>query len=84
MDFLYADGHVRVYHGKHAIPKAHVARMHIAMPGTSDYWVNNAGGEPLFVVTAEAGAVPLPVLRRWAVRPFSCKKRLCCPSCDGT
>ena len=56
MGFLYADGHVRVYHGKHAIPKAHVARMRIAMPGTSDYWVNDAGGEPLFVVTAEANA----------------------------
>ncbi len=37
MGFLYADGHVRVYHGKHAIPKAHVARMRISMPGTTDY-----------------------------------------------
>lgn len=56
MGFLYADGHVRVYHGKHAIPKAHVARMRISMPGTTDYWVNDTGGEPLFVVTAEANA----------------------------
>jgi len=56
MGFLYADGHVRVYHGKHPIPKAHVARMRIAMPGTTDYWVNDAGGDPLFVVTAEANA----------------------------
>jgi len=56
MGFLYADGHVRVYHGKHDIPKAHVARMRLAMPGTSDYWVNDAGGEPLFVLTAEANA----------------------------
>lgn len=54
--FLYTDGHVRVYHGKHSIPKAHVARMRIAMPATSDYWVNDQGGEPLFVVTAEANA----------------------------
>ena len=54
--FLYIDGHVRVYHGKRSIPKAHVARMRIAMPATSDYWVNDRDGEPLFVVTAEANA----------------------------
>jgi transposase len=56
MGFLYVDGHVRVYHGKHTIPKAHVARMRLARPATSDYWVNDQGGEPLFVVTAEANA----------------------------
>jgi len=56
MGFLYVDGHVRVYHGRHTIPKAHVARMRLAAPGTTDYWVNDAHGEPLFVVTAEANA----------------------------
>ena len=56
LGFLYVDGHVRVYHGKRPIPKAHVARMRIAMPATSDYWVNDKDGEPLFVVTAEANA----------------------------
>jgi len=56
MGFLYVDGHVRVYHGKHEIPKAHVARMRLSMPATTDYWVNDAQGEPLFVVTAEANA----------------------------
>ena len=56
MGFLYADGHVRVYHGKHTIPKTHVTRMRLAMPATSDYWVNDTDGEPLFVVTAEANA----------------------------
>ena len=56
MGFLYVDGHVRVYHGKHDIPKTHVARMRLSLPATSDYWVNDAGGEPLFVVTAEANA----------------------------
>ena len=54
MGFLYVDGHVRVYHGMRAIPKAHVARMRISMPATTDYWVNDAEGEPLFVVTTEA------------------------------
>jgi prepilin-type processing-associated H-X9-DG protein len=56
LGFLYADGHVRVYHGGHAIPKAHVARMRICAPATTDYWVNDERGEPLFVVTAEANA----------------------------
>lgn len=56
LGFLYVDGHVRVYHGQRSIPKAHVARMRLAMPATSDYWVNDKDGEPLFVVTAEANA----------------------------
>jgi transposase len=56
MGFLYVDGHVRAYHGKRTLPKAHVARMRIAMPATTDYWVNDAVGEPLFVVTSEANA----------------------------
>ncbi len=54
MGFLYVDGHVRAYHGKRSIPKTRVARMRIAMPATTDYWVNDAEGEPLFVVTTEA------------------------------
>ncbi len=56
MGFLYVDGHVRVYHGQRTLPKAHVARMRLAMPATTDYWVNDAEGDPLFVVTAEANA----------------------------
>jgi prepilin-type processing-associated H-X9-DG protein len=56
LGFLYVDGHVRVYYGQHRIPKTHVARIRLAMPATSDYWVNDERGEPLFVVTAEANA----------------------------
>jgi transposase len=56
LGFLYTDGHVRVYHGHHVLPKAHVARMRISLPATSDYWVNDSAGDPLFVVTAEANA----------------------------
>ena len=54
--FLYTDGHVRAYHGQHTLPKAHLARMRISMPATSDYWVNDSAGDPLFVITAEANA----------------------------
>jgi transposase len=56
LGFLYVDGHVRVYHGRHRLPKAHVARMRLSMPATTDYWANDMTGDPLFVVTAEANA----------------------------
>jgi transposase len=56
LGFLYTDGHVRVYHGQHPLPKAHVARMRLSLPATSDYWVNDSAGDPLFVVTAAANA----------------------------
>jgi len=56
LGFLYIDGHVRVYHGKHRIPKAHVPQMRLAVSGTTDYYVNDKRGDPLFVATAEANA----------------------------
>jgi hypothetical protein len=56
LGFLYVDGHVRVYHGKHTIPKAFVPQRHLAVAATTDYWVNDQHGDPLFVVTAEANA----------------------------
>jgi hypothetical protein len=60
--FLYIDGHVRVYHGQRTLPKTHVARMRLAMPATTDYWVNDVAGQPLFVVTAEANAAMTKIL----------------------
>ena len=56
LGFLYTDGHVRVYHGSRRLPKAHVTRMRMALPATTDYWVNDKHGDPLFVVTAELNA----------------------------
>ena len=56
LGFLYLDGHVRAYHGKHTIPKGYLTRTRLAVPATTDYWVNDQKGEPLFVVTAEANA----------------------------
>jgi len=62
LGFLYVDGHVRVYHGKHRLPKTHVARLHFTLPATSDYWVNCQDGDPLFMVTAKANAGLVEVL----------------------
>ncbi|MBI3843824.1 MAG: hypothetical protein HY292_04205 [Planctomycetes bacterium] len=64
LGFLYIDGHVRVYHGKHRIPKAHVAQHRLSLPATTDYWVNDQKGDPLFVVTAEANASLAQMLPR--------------------
>jgi len=67
LGFLYVDGHVRAYHGQRAIPKAYVTRKRIAGPATTDYWVNDQKGDPLFVVTAEANAamsrMMIPILQ---------------------
>ncbi|MBL9129344.1 MAG: helix-turn-helix domain-containing protein [Verrucomicrobiales bacterium] len=64
LGFLYVDGHVRVYHGQHRLPKTHVTRLRLAMPATTDYWVNDADGDPLFVMTSEANAGLVKVLPR--------------------
>ncbi len=48
---LYVDGHVRLYHGKQtALPRRYVSRQRLCLRGTTDYWVNDALGQPFFVV----------------------------------
>jgi hypothetical protein len=56
LGFSYVDGDVRAYHGQRTIAKAYVTRMHLAAPATTDYWLNDQRGDPLFVVTANANA----------------------------
>jgi transposase len=48
---LYVDGHVRLYHGKKTqLPRRYVARQRLCLRGTTDYWVNDALGQPFFSV----------------------------------
>ena len=48
---LYVDGHVRLYHGKQTeLPKRYVSRERLCLRGTTDYWVNDALGQPFFAV----------------------------------
>lgn len=55
LGFLYVDGHVRPYHGRtHSLPRTWVPRRRLAMPATTDFWVNDTFGDPWFVLTAEA------------------------------
>ena len=56
MGFLYIDGHVRAYHGQRHISQTYVARRHLAMPATVDYWINDRSGDPLLVITGEVDA----------------------------
>src|SRR6201987_1629823 len=57
MGFLYIDGHVRAYHGQRSISSnAYVARRHLAMPASTDYWINDSSGDPLLVITGEVDA----------------------------
>jgi hypothetical protein len=78
MGFLYVDGHIRVYHGRRRISSAYVTRMRLALPATTDYWVNDRKGDPVFVVTAEVNAgmvTMLPVVLR-EVRDLIGKRRV--------
>jgi len=48
---LYVDGHVRLYHGQQTeLPRRYVARQRLCLRGTTDYWVNDAIGQPFFLV----------------------------------
>jgi transposase len=48
---LYVDGHVRLYHGKQTeLPRRYVTRQRLCLRGTTDYWVNDALGQPFFSV----------------------------------
>ncbi|MEY2843696.1 MAG: hypothetical protein RI920_1733 [Pseudomonadota bacterium] len=48
---FYADGHVRVYHGKQtALPKHYVSRQKLYLRATADYWINAMDGQPFFCV----------------------------------
>ena len=53
---FYVDGHVRAYHGKKDLGKAHVARMRIAMPAEIDTWVTDSFGDGLLVWQSPPGA----------------------------
>ena len=65
MGFLYVDGHVRAYHGQRAISSsAYVARRHLAMPASTDYWINDRSGDPLLVITGEVDAALTKALPR--------------------
>jgi len=61
---LYVDGHVRLYHGhKTKLPKKYVSRQRLCLRGITDYWVNDALGQPFFLVERSVDHGLLEVLR---------------------
>ncbi|MDA2924641.1 hypothetical protein MYX65_08305 [Acidobacteria bacterium AH-259-L09] len=62
---LYVDGHVRVYYGKQTkLPKRYVAREKLCLRGITDYWINDALGQPFFVISKTVTAGLLQELRQ--------------------
>lgn len=52
--FLYIDGHVRIYYGHEAnLPAKFVSRQKLCLSATTEYWVNDAAGLPVMMVTGE-------------------------------
>ena len=59
----YVDGHVRVYHGcQTKLPRHYVARQRLCLRATSDYWVSQADGQPIFKVNTVVDPGMLKVL----------------------
>jgi hypothetical protein len=56
LGYLYVDGHVRLYHGGRKIPKVFSQKRRMILPATTDYWVNDANGDPFFLITTEGNA----------------------------
>ena len=48
---FYLDGHVRTYFGSEKLPYRYVPRQKLCLRGMTDFWVNDATGNPFFVVT---------------------------------
>lgn len=53
---FYIDGHVRAYHGAADVPKAHVARIRLAMRAEVDTWVCDRNGDGVLVWSTPPGA----------------------------
>ncbi|MDP2423489.1 MAG: hypothetical protein U1C46_06850 [Bacteroidales bacterium] len=53
-EFLYIDGHVRIYYGDKAnLPVKYISRQKLCLSATTEYWVNDAKGLPVMMVMGE-------------------------------
>jgi len=53
LGFLYVDGHVKEYRGHRRLGKTYIACRNCVAKGSTDVWVHDADGGPLFVVPCE-------------------------------
>ncbi len=61
--FLYVDGHVKIYGGKTGLPLRYVSRQRLCLKGISFYWINDAVGQPFFVIEKQIDSGMLDALR---------------------
>ena len=62
--FLYVDGHISIYNGNATQPpRRYVSRQRLCLRGLSNYWVNDALGQPFFVVEKQIDHGLLQTLR---------------------
>jgi hypothetical protein len=53
-EFLYIDGHQRIYYGAKAnLPAKFISRQKLCLSATTEYWVNDAQGMPVMMVMGE-------------------------------
>lgn len=52
-NYLYVDGHVKVYNGTRLVPEVWNSHRRMPLPGIVQYFVNDLHGRPLLVVTEE-------------------------------
>ena len=55
LGFFYIDGHMRAYHDKARLPKAHLARARLAAPAEASTWICDQEGQGVLVWSAEPG-----------------------------
>lgn len=53
LGYLYVDGHVRQYSGRHELSKAFKMQRHMPVHATTDTWASDRRGDPVFLVTSE-------------------------------
>lgn len=62
------DGHVRVYHGSQTkLPRHYVARQRLCCRATTDYWVNQPDGSPVFKINQAVDPGMIEVIREQIV-----------------
>ena len=62
--FLYIDGHVKVYAGQVELPRRFVSRQRLCLRGISSYWVNDALGQPFFVIEKQIDPGLIDVIKK--------------------
>ena len=85
-EFLYIDGHVRIYYGDKAnLPVKYVSRQKLCLSATTEYWVNDAQGLPVMMVMGEL-TEKLQTVIEYQIIPELQKTILLSrqPTCDNT